>query len=86
MFISYERQRKPGMVEVQVDTDYAGCLKTRKSTSGGILEFGKHVINTWSHTQAVIALSSGEVEYYGMLKGASYGLGIQYISGSECTH
>ena len=37
---------------------------------------GEHAIKTWSVTQAVIALSSGEAEYYGIVKGASAGLGV----------
>ena len=36
---------------------------------------GNHVIKTWSSTQAVIALSSGEAEYYGIVKGGTMGLG-----------
>ena len=31
----------------------------------------------WSTTQGVIALSSGEAEYYGMVKGASQALGMK---------
>ena len=37
--------------------------------------FGQHCIKTWSSTQGVIALSSGEAEYYGLVKGGSCGLG-----------
>ena len=37
---------------------------------------GNHNIKAWSSTQQVIALSSGEAEYYGMVKGAGNGLGI----------
>ena len=37
---------------------------------------GNHNIKTWSSTQQVIALSSGEAEYYGMVKGAGNALGI----------
>ena len=59
-----------------VDTDHAGCLETRKSTSGGIVMYGNHCIKTWSTTQPVIALSSGEAEYYGMVKGAGNAIGI----------
>ncbi len=29
----------------------------------------------------MIALSSGEAEYYGLVKGASVGLGVQYVCG-----
>ena len=38
---------------------------------------GTHCIKTWSTNQQVVATSSGEAEYYGMVKGASNGLGIQ---------
>ena len=37
---------------------------------------GNHVIKSWSTAQNVIALSSGEAEYYGMVKGGSVGIGI----------
>ena len=36
---------------------------------------GSHMIKSWSTTQSVIALSSGEAEYYGIVKGATIGLG-----------
>jgi hypothetical protein len=39
--------------------------------------FGMHLLKTWSSTQKVISLSSGEAEYYGLVKGASQGLGIK---------
>ena len=38
---------------------------------------GQHLIKAWSSTQSVIALSSGEAEYYGLVKGASIGIGVQ---------
>ena len=41
---------------------------------------GDHVIKTWSSNQSVIALSSGEAEYYALVKGASVGLGIKALS------
>ena len=37
---------------------------------------GCHCIKAWSATQQVIALSSGEAEYYGMVKGAGNALGL----------
>ena len=39
-----------------------------------------HVIKSWSTNQAVIALSSGEAEYYGMVKGASQSVGLRGIA------
>ena len=40
---------------------------------------GGHVIKSWSTNQAVVALSSGEAEYYSLVKGASNALGLQAI-------
>merc|ERR1712002_1339778 len=73
--IGFPYQGEPDALEVYVDTDHAGCLETRKSTSGGIIMHGCHGIKTWSATQQVIALSSGEADYYGMVKGAGNALG-----------
>ena len=36
---------------------------------------GKHVVHSYSKGQAVIALSSGEAEYYGLVSGISQALG-----------
>ena len=41
--------------------------------------WGSHHIKSWSSTQSVIALSSGEAEYYGIVKGASVGMGLQAV-------
>ena len=40
---------------------------------------GNHCIKTWSTNQQVVALSSGEAEYYGMVKGSSNALGVRGI-------
>ena len=64
---------------VWIDTDFAGCKKGRKSTSGGMMMHGTHVIKSWSTNQATIALSSGEAEYYGMVRGAGQGMGLKAI-------
>ena len=65
--------------DVYTDTDWAGCVRTRKSTSGGCLLLGSHVIKCWSATQASLALSSGKAEYYGVVRGAGIGLGQQAL-------
>ena len=77
--IKFEYQKKPEYINVWVDSDYAGCAKTRKSASGGMTCFGRHLIKSWSTTQAVIALSSGEAEHYGIVKGSSIGLGLRAL-------
>ena len=75
----YQYQDLPRELTIWTDTDYAGCKTSRKSTSGGVVMWGKHIIKSWSSTQSVIALSSGEAEYDGMVKGGSVGLGIQSV-------
>ena len=72
----YNYQDKLSRINVWVDSDHAGCKRTRKSTSGGIVMLGNHPVKGWSITQGVIALSSGEAEYCGMVKGAGNALGL----------
>jgi len=43
--------------------------------------FGSHCLKSWSLTQKVIALSSGEAEYYGLVKSGSQGIGIRALLG-----
>ena len=75
--IRFERQDRCNIVDVWTDTDYAGCMETRKSTSGGLVLIGRHMIKGWSNTQSVIALSSGEAEFYGLVRGTSIGIGVR---------
>ena len=63
-----------------VDTDFAGCIETRKSTSGGCIVVGSHLVKHWSSTQKTIALSSGEAELAGIVKGASEGMGLRSLA------
>ena len=58
-------------LEVYCDSDWAGCHKTRKSTSGVVVSLLGTTIYTCSRTQATVALSSGEAELYAI------GLGVQ---------
>ena len=57
------------------DSDDAGCVQTRKSTSAGALMHGAHLIKFYSSTQHVLALSSGESEFYAGIKAGSTLLG-----------
>ena len=47
----FKRQGKQTHITAWVDTDYAGCLRTRKSTSGGLINIGSHLVKSWSATQ-----------------------------------
>ena len=72
-------QSEPNRIHTYTDSDFAGCEQSRKSSSGGVIVLGKSVIKTWSSNQSVIALSSGEAEYYAFVKGASQSIGINNI-------
>ena len=64
MVQKFEPQDMPKDLEIWVDTDFAGCRKIRKSTSGGVAMLGNRCLKTWSSTQEVVALSSGEAELH----------------------
>ena len=76
-----ENNEKDNQIDVYVDSDYAGCPRTRKSTSGGCVILGGHLIKYWSSTQNnAISLSSGEAELYAVVKGVGVGMGVrQYM-------
>jgi hypothetical protein len=67
MVTIFGKQDKPEGIVGWSDSDWAGCMETRKSTSGGLLCIGNHTIKCWSVTQAVLALSSGEAELYALV-------------------
>eukprot|EP00973_Karenia_brevis_P051121 7100360-Karenia_brevis.AAC.1 len=67
-------------IKVQSDSDWAGDKVTRKSTSGGTIRVGSHLIKSWAKDQTVVATSSGEAELYGLNKAASEALGIKAIA------
>ena len=81
MTIAFGYQGIVSQMTIWTDTDFAGCVKTRKSTSGGVAMLGNHMVKSWCSTQAIVALSSGEAEYYGIVKGASIGIGIRSMLG-----
>ena len=64
-------------MSVYTDSNWAGCLKSRKSTSGACLFHVVHLIRSYAKTQATIALSSGEAELYATVMASSEGLGIK---------
>jgi hypothetical protein len=58
------------------DSDWAGCRKTAKSTSGGVIVRGTHFLKGWSRTQQCITLSSAEAELVAMCKLSAELLGV----------
>ncbi|GKD72018.1 hypothetical protein Tco_1326108 [Tanacetum coccineum] len=55
---------------VFLDVDYAGCLDTRKNTSGGIQFLGDKLVTWMSKKHDCTAMSSAEAEY--VMLSASY--------------
>ena len=75
----YGYQQSQQFLETWTDTDFAGCRSERKSTSGGLIMHGSHCLKPWSSTQSIIAGSTGEAEYYGLVKGGSNSLGMRAL-------
>eukprot|EP00959_Pyramimonas_sp_CCMP1952_P182985 3826483-Pyramimonas_sp.AAC.1 len=58
------QQDEPDVITVACDSDHAGCVLTMRSTTGVALYHGAHLLKATVNTQSVIALSSGESEFY----------------------
>ena len=76
----YPFQEEVSEFQIYVDTDFGGCHTTRRSTNGGAMMHGCHLVKHWSTTQSTVALSSGEAELTGIVKGAAQGLGLQSLA------
>ena len=77
--IMYHFQKDTYAINAFSDSDWAGDLASRKSTTGGCLMIGDHCIKAWSVNQSVIALSSGEAEFYALTRAAAMALGAQSL-------
>ena len=72
----YHWQGEVGIVDITSDANWAGCRRGRKSTSGGTIMIGSHLVRTYSKSQATIAKSSAESELYALVRASAEGLGI----------
>ncbi|XP_073121221.1 secreted RxLR effector protein 161-like [Henckelia pumila] len=61
------------------DSDWAGCLEDRKSTSGYVFNLGSAAISWSSKKQATTALSSSEAEYIAATSSACQAIWLQRI-------
>ena len=77
--IMFKPQRDVYCINGYGDSDFAAEIETRKSTSGGMICLGDHLVKSWSSTQSVIALSTGEAELYALNKAAAQALGLQSL-------
>jgi hypothetical protein len=75
----YPWQTRP-VLRAYTDSDFAGCVATRRSTSGGAALLGTHLLKHWASTQKKITLSSGEAELGAVVRGFSEVLGLQSVA------
>ena len=80
--MSFENVESSELCKLQIytDSDWAGDKLTRRSTSGGMVCWGRSVLKSWSTRQTVVARSSGEAEFYALSKSASEALGVRSIA------
>jgi hypothetical protein len=78
-FVKRKKEERRDVIDVYGDSDWAGCLRTRRSTTGGVAALAGTGVKSWSSTQASVAQSSGEAEYYSLARAAAEGLGVQAL-------
>ena len=72
----YPWQSPTEKIEGYSDTDWAGCQRTAKSTSSGVLMRGRHFLRSWRSIQKCVTLSSGEAELMAAVRASTEVLGI----------
>ena len=77
--LSLAPQHKAIDINIYVDSDWAGCHDTRRSTSGvSLFVLGANILSR-SRTQATVALSSGEAELYAIGSGTADALFVRSL-------
>ena len=64
---------------VWTDSDWAGDLASRRSTSGGVIEYRGAIMAHWSKSQSNVALSSAEAELNATVRGLSELIGLCHL-------
>ena len=77
--MKYPWQGEETEITGYTDSDWGGCQKTLRSTSGGAMVMGKHCIKTWSATQKSVTLSSGEAELVAAVKMTTEAIGLMQL-------
>jgi len=76
----YDWQERQGELTGFSDSDWAGCKRTARSTSGGAIMAGGHLLKSWSSTQRSITLSSGEAELVAAVKMSAELIGMTQLT------
>ena len=69
----FDLQETPSTLESFSDSDWATNKENRRSMSSTYQRFGKHLLDCCCGRQSLVALSSGEAEFYAMVKTAAEG-------------
>ncbi len=82
----YDWQERQGELTGYSDSDWAGCKRTARSTSGGAIMAGGHLLKSWSATQRSITLSSGEAELVAAVKMSTELIGMTQLAADWGIH
>ena len=77
----YRRKTKEARLIGYSDSDLAGDIDTRKSTSGTLFFLGNSLVSWQSLKQRVVALSSCEAEYVAATNAATQGIWLARLLG-----
>lgn len=78
MVWSYKWQQEEGITAYS-DSDWAGCKRTARSTTGGVILRGEHCLKAFSVTQRRVTLSSAEAELGAAVKVAAEVKGMEQL-------
>ena len=73
---SFPYQEIPSEIRAVTDANWAGEVEGQRSTSCGWIYFD-HLLETYSSTQQIVALSTAESEYISITKGAAHALEVR---------
>ena len=77
---SFVTQLPVDTIMLRVDSDHAGCLRTRRSTTCIAVDHGKHVIKHRRRHKRRSRLSTGESEFYAIVRGTALALGMKNMA------
>ena len=75
--LSFPYQEMPSGIRAVTGANWTGELEGLRSTSCGLIYFGDHLLETYSSTQPIVALSTEESEYISISKGAAHALEVR---------
>ena len=79
-------QESVDTLNIYSDSDWAGCKRTARSTTGGVMLKGSHCLRSWSLTQKFVTLSTAEAELMAAVRAATEGIGMTQLADSLGVH